>query len=263
MKKNKSLSLPFNKNKSTHRQEGAYIISDSTSFSTLESYKTARTNIMFSLPKTDDGKIILISSSVPAEGKTTTSINLAHTFAQTGAKVLLVDCDMRKPRVHRYLKISKDIGLSNVLCGFCSIDDAIQKNVFGDMDCIPVGEIPLNSAELLMSEEMKKLLTELSKRYDYVFIDTPPIMTVTDAMIIAPLVSGVVIVIRQNLSSFDMVDRTVEVLRRSNIKILGFLMNNVEKTKTTRYYKSRRYGYNGYTYSYSNEYTDGGIKNKQ
>ena len=235
----------FNKNHKniSEEAEGAYIIDENTGFDTLESYKVARTNIMFSLPKTDDGKVILISSPQPSEGKTTTSINLAYTFSQTGAKVLSVDCDMRKPRVHRYLKIEKDIGLSNILCGFCTIDDAIKKNVFGNLDCITVGEIPLNSAELLMSEGTGIFLEELKKRYDYIFLDTPPVLTVTDALILAPLVSGVIMVVKQNISTYDTLDKAIDMLKRSNIKILGFLMNNVEKAYSSRYYSRRGYRY--------------------
>ena len=248
------------KHKTLHEFEGDYIINDSSSFTTLESYKIARTNIMFSLPKTDDGKLILVSSSEPGEGKTTTTINLAYTFSQTNAKVLIMDCDMRKPRVHRYLKTSNTLGISNVLCGFCTVDEAIQKNVFGSLDCLTVGEIPLNSAELLMSDVMKTLLEELAKRYDYIFIDTPPIITVTDAMILAPYVSGVVLVVRQNFSSYDMLDRTVDLIKRSNAKILGFIMDYVENTSKLKYYTRKRYGGRG---AYNYQYSDSNTKKKQ
>lgn len=251
----RALKIKTKKQSGLHEYEGAYVINDSSSFNTLESYKIARTNIMFSLPKTDEGKIILVSSSEPGEGKSTSSINLAYTFAQSGAKVLLMDCDMRKPRVHRYLKISKDIGLSNVLCGFTTVDKAIQKNVLGTLDCMPVGEIPLNSAELLMSDVMKNLLEEVSKKYDYIFIDTPPIMTVTDAMILAPMTSGVVLVVRENFSTFDMMDKTVDILRRTGVKILGFLMTYAEKSSKARYYGKKYYS-RGYRYGYTYEYKD-------
>lgn len=250
------------KHKSLHEFEGDYIINDNVSFNTLESYKVARTNIMFSLPKTDDGKLILITSSEPGEGKTTTTINLAYTFSQTGAKVLVIDCDMRKPRVHRYLKINKEKGLSNVLCGFCTTEEAIKKNVFGTLDCLPVGEIPLNSAELLMSDVMKNLLKDLSKQYDYIFIDTPPIITVTDAMILAPQASGVVLVVKQNFSSYDMLDKTIEVLQRSNVKILGFIMNYIDKSTNSKYYTRKRYG-GRYSYLYKYEYYDRTPENRK
>ena len=248
--------LKIKKKKSLHEFEGDHIINANSKFNTLESYKVARTNIMFSLPKSEEAKIILVSSSEPGEGKTTSSINLAYTFAQTGAKVLLIDCDMRKPRVHRYIKISKDIGLSNILCGFTTVEKAIQKKAFGDIDCIPVGEIPLNSAELLMSDAMKTLLADLSKQYDYIFIDTPPIMTVTDAMIIAPMASGVVLVVRENQSTFEMVDKTVDLLRRADIKILGFLMTYSQNSAKSRSYGRKYYSRGYYRYGYKYEYKE-------
>lgn len=242
------------KEKGLHTAEGAYIINDETGFNALESYKAARTNIMFSLPKSDKGKVILVSSSEPAEGKTTATINLAYTFACTEAKVIVVDCDLRKPRIHRYLKINKDIGISNILCGFSTIDEAIQKNVMGDLDCIPAGEIPMNSTELLMSDEMSNLLDELSEKYDYVFIDTPPIMSVTDAMIIAPKCSGLILVVRQGVSTYDMMDKTIDVIKRSNAKILGFIMNCDENMRNKYSYKYSNY--KGYLYGYRYEYSD-------
>ncbi len=229
------------------------IISDDTAFNTLEAYKTARTNIMFSLPKTYKGKVILVTSAEPGEGKTTTSINIAHTFAKTDAKVILVDCDLRKPRVHRYLKFERDKGVSNVLCGFNTVDEVIKKNVMGNLDCISAGEIPTNSTELLMSDEMGVLIDELSRRYDYVFIDTPPVMTVTDAMIIAPKSNGVVIVVKQEQSSFDMLDKTVEAFKQSGIKILGFIFNGFRETGKRFWNPTNKYKY---AYHYMNTYED-------
>ena len=257
MKINISKYFKSNKNQNVHAAEGFFVLSDDTDFNIVESYKTARTNIMFSLPKTEDGKVILLTSSEPGEGKTTASINLAYTFSQTDAKVIIVDCDLRKPRVHRYLKIDKSIGVSNILCGFNTLDEAIQKNVKGSLDCITVGEIPINSAELLMSEEFGKLIDELKSRYDYVFIDTPPILTVTDAQIIAPMVSGVLVVVKQGVSTYDVLDKTVEMLKTQDVKLLGFLVNSVERTSKAKYY-SKKYNYfrKGYLYQYSHEYGD-------
>lgn len=239
-------------NKAANIDEGAYIINDNTDFGKIESYKSARTNIMFSLPKSDKGKTILVTSSEPSEGKTTTAINLAYTFSQTGSKVILIDCDLRKPRIHRYLKIDRSIGVSNVLCGFETLEKAIQKGVKGSLDCIPVGEIPLNSAELLMSEEMTSMLNSLAEQYDYIFIDTPPVMSVTDAVILAPHCSGTVIVARQEYSSYDMIDKTVAVLKQSGTKILGFVLNTTLKS-SKKYWSSYK---DKYSYHYLYNYKD-------
>ena len=103
------------------------ILSGDSDFNTVETYKSIRTNIMFSMPKKDKGKVIVITSSSPGEGKTTTCINLAITFAQTGAKVILVDCDLRKSRIHRYLGVNRSDGVSNVICNYTDIDQAIKK----------------------------------------------------------------------------------------------------------------------------------------
>ena len=248
-----SLSNILKINKKTNAataSEGDFIIDDKTSFPVLESYKTARTNIMFSLPKSDKGKIVLVTSSQPGEGKTTTSINLAYVFSQTEAKVVLVDCDLRKPRVHRYIGIDRGVGVSNILCGFVSIDQAIQKNVKGSLDCITAGELPMNSAELLMSDEMDAFLGELAQRYDYVFIDTPPVMTVTDAMIIAPKCSGTVVVVRQETSTYDMIDKTVDMMKQSGIKVLGFIMKLAAES-SKKFWESSRYDRYSYRYLYN------------
>ena len=242
-----NLFKSFKKKKVISSGENTFIISESTPFSALEAYKTARTNIMFSLPKTENGKVILVTSAEPAEGKTTTSINIAYTFAQTDAKVILVDCDLRKPRVHRYLKHDRDKGVSNVLCGFCKLDEVINKNVFGNLDCIWAGEIPTSSTELLMSDEMSNMLEELSKRYDYVFLDTPPVLTVTDAMIIAPKCNGAVVVAKQEQSTFDMLDKAIDVIKQSGIRILGFILNSSSETSKSFWKSGKK---SKYTYHY-------------
>lgn len=258
MKINLSKLLKLKKtNKNVTANETEYIIDDNTTFRVLESYKTARTNIMFSLPKSDKGKIVLITSSEPAEGKTTTSINLSYTFAQTDAKVILIECDLRKPRLHRYIGIDRGVGMSNVLCGFATLDEAIRKGVKGNMDCITAGEIPMNSAELLMSDEMDALLDELSQRYDYIFIDTPPVMTVTDAMILAPKSSGTVLVVRQETSTYDVIDKTVDLMKQSGIKILGFIfkMSPESSKKLWDAKRADRYAYK-YLYNYRDTSND-------
>lgn len=254
MKINLSKLLKLKKpTKTVAADDGNFIIDDNTPFRVMESYKTARTNIMFSLPKSEKGKVVLITSSEPAEGKTTTSINLAYTFSQTGAKVILIDCDLRKPRIHRYLKIDRGIGMSNVLCGFSNLDQAIKKGVKGKLDCITSGEIPMNSAELLMSDVMDSILDELSSKYDYIFIDTPPVMTVTDAMILAPKCSGTVIVVRQETSTYDVIDKTVELMKQSGIKVLGFIFKLSPDSSKKLWAAKRNYRY---SYKYLYNYRD-------
>ena len=228
------------------------ILNDNSLFSTVETYKSIRTNIMFSIPKTDKGKVIVVSSSSPAEGKTTTTINMAITFAQTGAKVVLVDCDLRKPRVHRYLQMSKENGLSNVLCGFCELEDAIQKSKHDCLDVLTAGEIPSNPAELLNSEEFDVMLKKLQQRYEYVFIDTPPMTVVTDAAVIMHKGNGVVVVARENHTTFDLLDVTIDSIRKCDTKIFGVVMvDSTEKQRKYSYYRNGKYGYKHlYEYRY-------------
>lgn len=238
------------------------VLNDRTDFDTIETYKSIRTNIMFSMPKTEGGKIIAITSSVPGEGKTTTSINLAITFAQMGAKVLLIDGDLRKPRIHRYLETDHKNGLTNVLCGFSEFDKAVKIGIRENLDCLTSGEIPPNPAELLENEEFEKLLLELQGKYDYVFIDTPPMTLVTDAAIVMKHSTGAVVVIRQNITRYDMLDVTMDSIGKTGVKVLGLVVLGCEeKIKKYTYYKRRKYAYKnrykyGYHYKYDYKYGD-------
>ncbi len=233
------------------------ILSKDTSFDVAETYKSIRTNIMFSTTKTESGKIILITSSCPGEGKTTTSINMAITFAQTGAKVILVDCDLRKSRVHRYLQLDRKSGVSNVVCGYTKLDDAIQTGVREHLDVLTAGEIPPNPAELLGTTEFKNLLEQLKERYDYIFVDTPPLTVVTDASIIMNNCNGTIIVARENMTTFDMLDVSMSEIARSGTKLLGvILLDSTERQKKYGYYKTNKYG-NKYGYKYKYDYTYG------
>lgn len=230
------------------------ILNENSDFAVVEKYKTMRTNIMFSLTKKDHGRAIVVTSSTPGEGKTTTTINLAITFAQTGAKVLLVDCDLRKSRIHRYLNVDKKDGVSNVLCGFITLDKAIKKNVRDNLDCITAGEIPPNPAELLESDEFGKMIDELKERYDYIFVDTPPVTVVTDAAVALKQCSAAIIVVRRDVTTFDLLDQTMENLQNTGKKIIGAVMVGGEDSiKKYGYYK-KGYKY-GYKYGYKNDYS--------
>lgn len=213
-------------------------------FLRAESYKVVRTNIMFSLPKTDKGRVIGVTSSIPNEGKTTNSINLALTFAQTGAKVVLVDCDLRKSRVHRYMKLDLGVGVSNYVCGYSEYDEIIRKGI-GSMDVITAGEHTVNPVEILTSDRFRSLIDRLAEDYDYVFIDSPPVSVVTDAVVLAQYCSGVVIVAKAEYTTYDVLDYTVENLRKSRSKILGFILTNAQD-------KKRPYRYEVYQKQYYN-----------
>ena len=228
------------------------ILSDSTNFSTVEAYKLVRTNIMFSLPKSDKAKTIAVSSASPGEGKTTTAINLAITFAQTGVKTLIVDCDMRKSRVHRYLGFERGSGLSNVLCGFTTFDEAVRKNIRPSLDCLTSGELPSNPSELLMSDEFKKVFDHISDMYDYVILDTPPMVVVADALMVAKESTGLVLVLRKGTSTYGMLDKVIDSVSQTDIKVLGaiFLEGGEKKAPYKYTYKNK------YVYDYGDDSKD-------
>lgn len=249
------------------------ILSENTPFTITEAYKTARTNIMFALASVEGCKKVIFTSAEPGEGKTTTVLNMAIAFAQTGLKVLLVDCDLRKPRTHRYLGIEKTNGLSDLLAGLIELKDAIKHSDERGLDCITAGQIPPNPVELLSSETMRLLLEKLSQDYDYIFIDTPPVTVVTDAPSMAKFVDGYVVVIRHNYTIHELLEKTRQSLKFAEAKTLGFVINDIKPmagigyskygTYGTRYrYKYRyRYGYKygykyGYGYGYGYQYGD-------
>ncbi len=235
------------------------LLSKQTPFDITEAYKATRTNIMFSIKSTDPCKALIVSSANPGEGKSTTCANLAIAFAQMGDRVVIIDADMRKPRTHKYFDLKNKKGLSNILGGFETLESCINHKEDIGLDIITAGNIPPNPAELLASGEMDALLETLSGRYDYVFIDTPPINVVTDASILSKKVSGVVLVVRHNITNKEAVERSIKTLEFAGAKVLGFILNSVERKEyegryTYRSYRRgyRRYGYKKYgKYGYS------------
>lgn len=242
------------------------ILNPQTSFEIIEAYKATRTNVMFSLNSEKGCKKVVITSPTSGEGKTTTCINLACTFAETGAKVLIIDSDLRAPRLHKYLKLINEKGLSNVLAGFNEVEDCIVKTERENLDCLTSGPIPPNPVELVSADGMKELMETLSQKYDYIFIDTPPLNIVTEALILSKYATGVMLVTRQKYTMYKMVERAINSLKFANAKIIGFVMNDVEDNKYVyggyrvnggyRYGNKRsryvRYGYYGVDNSQAN-----------
>mgnify|MGYP001248770177 CR=1 FL=1 len=235
---NKVIDRFFNKNKKDKEaKSGDILIGEKTSFHVKEAYKAMRTNVMFSVP--DEGcKVIGVTSAVPSEGKSTTVLNLAITFAQTGTRVLLIDADMRRPNIKRILNAGEGIGLSDVLARFAKAKDAIHHTAYENLNVLFSGNIPPNPVELLASDNMQNMIEELKESCDYIFIDTPPINVVTDATVISKLLHGIIIVARENVSKKDEVAEALNKLRFVNAKILGLVLND-------RMYQSKRGGYYG------------------
>jgi len=220
-------------------------------FQVAEAYKMIRTNLLFSLATTDN-RTVVFSSAEPAAGKSTLSANLAIVMAQTGARVVLVDADMRKPTQHRNFKLSRSQGLSKILGGLCTVEECICKQVKPNVDVIPAGTIPPNPSELLGSARMKSLLEELQNQYDYVFVDMPPLCVVADALVVAPSTAGVLLVARYNQTIYDELAEAVEKVELANAPVLGVVMTDKKMASggygrydRNRYYRSYDYEYSG------------------
>ena len=207
--------------------------------SIAESYRQLRTALLLSsaghAPRT-----LLITSSQPAEGKTTTSVNTAISLSQTGASVLIVDADLRRPRVHRVFGLKNNAGLSNYLAGDGDLASLIQVAI-PNLYVLPVGPLPPNPAELLGSAKMKNLVEVLSTNFDYLVIDSPPVSSFADSLILSALVEGVIIVVKGGTTAREMAQRTKAHLQSVGAKILGVVINQVKLQPHDYYYYSTYY----------------------
>jgi len=194
-----------------------------------EQYKILRTNIQ-ALKYKEGCKVFLVSSSINGEGKTVTSINLAISMAHdlNGKSVLLVDADMRKGSVAKYLGLNKTPGLSDVLKGERTEEAVLVNPGIDNLTILLSGKAPKNPSELLNTKTMEKLIAGLKTKYDYIFIDTPPIMTLADATILAPMVDGVILVIQAGRTQRDIVKNSETRLLQAHAKIAGYIMTNIE-----------------------------------
>jgi len=210
-----------------------------TEFLVTEAYKSLRSNLNFTL-RNDGCKKIVISSAVPEDGKSTTITNIGISIAQTGAKVLLLDCDLRKGRLHRLFNIPLRPGVSDALSSSMDVKKAIYKTSYENLYVMPMGTIPPNPSELLASVQMEGLLYKLNDEYDYIIIDTPPVKVVSDALNLVKIVDGILIVVREGVTSYSCVSNVISRYQFLNANILGFVLNGIslnqdEKSKY-RYY---------------------------
>ncbi len=229
------------------------LVTDARS-SIAEAYRHLRTSILLSSAG-QPPKTILVTSSQPSEGKTTTAVNTAVMLAQTGADVLIVDCDLRRPRLHAQFNLSNQRGVTNYLSGEASLEEILQSyEKTPNLRVMTSGPVPPNPAELLGSNEMRKLLAELSERFTHVIIDSPPAISFTDASILSTLVDGVILVVHGGKSSRAVVRRAKQQLMDVGAHIFGVVLNNVKLESTDYYY------YAGYYSNYynSDDGDDGG-----
>ncbi|GIN69629.1 protein-tyrosine kinase [Bacillus sp. J14TS2] len=200
-----------------------------------EQYRTIRTNIEFSAVD-EEISTLMVTSSGPAEGKSTTTANLAVVFAQQGKRVLIVDADMRKPTVHYTFGITNTIGLTNVLTRQVVLEEAARSTDVENLHVLPSGPIPPNPAELLGSKGMQLFFEGAKEQYDLIIFDTPPVLAVTDAQILANKCDGTVLVVASGKTELESAQKTKELLAAAQAKILGVVLNNKKMEKTDYYY---------------------------
>lgn len=228
-------------------------IGNNLNFAAAEAYKLLRTNLMFSMTDESECKIIGVTSALRGEGKSTTSMNLAYTLAENGKRVLLIEADMRIPVVASVLSIEASPGLSNVLAGLNNLNDAVRgSGLLENFAVMPAGEIPPNPSEMLSSKRMGVIVESLAKVFEYIIIDLPPLTAVSDGLVVSKLLSGMVMVVRQNYCDQHSLAEAMCKMEFLHVKLLGFVMNYAESPQK-RYYK---YGYRSYRYGDSQKYGD-------
>ncbi|QDP41465.1 CpsD/CapB family tyrosine-protein kinase [Radiobacillus deserti] len=200
-----------------------------------EQYRTIRTNLQFASVDSEL-KTLMVTSSGPSEGKSSTVANLAIVFAQAGKKVLLVDADLRKPTLHYTFRLDNRKGLSSVLVGET---DLIQSTIPSDvtnLELLSCGPIPPNPSELLGSKAMGNMIEEASQLYDLIIFDTPPVLAVTDAQILADQCDGALLVVRSKQTEYDAAQKAQDLLKPAKAKLLGAVLNDREQKKAGYYY---------------------------
>ncbi len=206
-----------------------------------EAYRAFRTSLL--LASASSPKIIVITSSFAREGKTTTSVNLATVLAQMGKPVLLLDADLRRPRLQKVFPGRTNLGLVNYLAANIPLDDVIQPTQVPNLSVVLSGPIPPNPSELLASDRMKHLIEEVRSKYAYVIFDSPPVLAVTDAIVLAALADGVVLCVHGGKTPRELVQRSAERLRQSNIVVLGAILNNLDLHQYGYTYRKSYYDY--------------------
>ena len=209
-----------------------------------EAYRNIRTSILLSFPEKPPKKILLTSPN-PSEGKTTTVINTAIALAQTAAQVIIIDTDMRKPRVHKIFDEENGVGLSNFLSGNAELESILKKTAIPNLFYIPSGPIPPNPSELIGSNLFKNMIKILEGRFDHIVLDSPPVLGFTDSVILSTFVDGIILVVAGGKTPRETLERAKEVLQQVSAKILGVVINRID---------IRRSDYGYYYYRYHHYY---------
>ena len=218
-----------------------------------EAYRVIRTSVQFAQAG-KELKTIAITSCTPNEGKSMTVANLAIVLTQAGKSVLIMDCDMRNPTVHKNFNLSNKVGLSSCISMGTAVADAVQETAIEGLDALTAGVIPPNPSELLGSERMQNILQRAKEEYDYVLIDTPPVLPVTDSLVLGSMVDGLILVIDSGEIKVEMAREVKNQLVHAGANILGVVLNKVRS-------EHHGYGY-GYYYYYGHESARGGDNGK-
>lgn len=249
------------------KHDRKHILSKKSGFYLQEAYRALRTNVNFALADKEGSKVVMITSSLQSEGKSLTALNLAIALGQMDQKVILIDCDLRRPRMARLMNINAPAGLSNLLMDFSLLEVAVVNSEEHGIDMLLAGDIPPNPAELLSSNRMQKLLDKMREKYDYILLDSPPVDLVVDAVALSSKCDGVLFVVRADQSERGAVIHGMDQLEYAGANVLGFVFNGVtsetaagygkyrfrkyaRSSRYSRYYHyGSRYGYGGYGYS--------------
>lgn len=226
-------------------------------FTAKEQYKLLRTNLSFTIPAEIKCPIIGLTSANRGEGKSTTAINLSYVLAENGKRVLLIDGDMRVPSIAKKMELAAAPGLSNLLMEQESLDLSVfRSSVLSNWYIVPSGELPPNPSELLGSRRMENLLNALSEKFDYIVVDLPPVNLVSDALAISKLITGMIVVVKEDHTEKRELEQCYRQLSLSNVKVLGCVLNNAKTGRDT-------YGdYHDYDYEYGYGYGYGRRKKK-
>jgi len=236
---------------SKHSTRTEYLLNNETPFDVTEAFRNLKASLSVSVPKKDGGVVIMMTSAYPEDGKTTVTANLALMFALSNAKVILIDADIRKGRIAKYFNKRSTPGLSDYLSGQKTLEEVVyHSKKYEHLSYVTCGTHSPKPYELLESEEMKNLLETLRKEYDYIIIDTPPILLISDALALAPFTDGVALVCRHQVSYVSDIARALNSLSFAKANVLGVIINDYKAPKAGKFYGGYKkyYYYNSYSY---------------
>ena len=245
IRENKAVKEDSKKKKSGNKNDSKNVLSEKSKFAIVEAYKSARTNIMFSLSATDK-KAFCVTSYAKGDGKSTVAANLAISFSKMGKKVILIDCDLRRPNIHNILKLENKAGFSDMVGRMVVFDDVVHHDVLPCLDVLTSGTIPPNPSELICSPEVTRFLERLNREYDYIIFDSPPIGVVADALLLKDYISGYLLVTRERKTTHGDIEKLLQNIKVTNAKPLGFIRVGVT-------HEGKR-GKRGYYYYYYYQY---------